>query len=345
MGPTGPILHHAPTFTVEEASRIAHDRYDLIGFAAELPSERDQNFLLTTHSGEKFILKIANATEQRLLLEAQNDAMTHLASRISFCPRVVLNEAGESLLQVQSSTSEHFVRLVTFIPGLPLAEVEPTPQLLFNFGRRLGEFSRAISDFDHRAFHRDFHWDLVNGLRVIDEYSPLVANEELRMQVERCRTVLDKNLDLPSTIIHGDANNYNVLIQDEDVVGLIDFGDMVYSLRVGDLAIALAYVVLDKMDPLSSARTVVAGYLSEVELNKDEIELVWPLMLTRLGMSVCIAAHQRMQKPENEYLDISQRAIRNSLPRLLRVEPKVATGIFLSADDADYPSDQTRTTN
>ena len=309
MGPTGPILHHAPTFTVEEASRIAHDQYNLIGIAAELPSERDQNFLLTTHSGEKFILKIANATEQRLLLEAQSDAMTHLASRISFCPRVILNEAGESLFQVQSATSEHFVRLVTFIPGLPLAEVEPTPQLLFNFGRRLGEFSRA-------------------GLRAIDEYSPLVVNEELRMQVERCRTVLDKNLDLPSTIIHGDPNNYNVLIQDEDVVGLIDFGDMVYSLRVGDLAIALAYVVLDKMDPLSSARTVVAGYLSEVELNKDEIELVWPLMLTRLGMSICIAAHQRMQKPENEYLDVSQRAIRNSLPRLLTVKPKVATGIF-----------------
>jgi Ser/Thr protein kinase RdoA (MazF antagonist) len=73
----GPILHYAPAFTVEEASRIAHDQYELIGNAAELPSERDQNFLLTTHSGEKFILKIANATEQRLLLEAQNDAMTH----------------------------------------------------------------------------------------------------------------------------------------------------------------------------------------------------------------------------------------------------------------------------
>ena len=344
MGLLGPILQNIPAFTDKQASAVAEEQFGLVSAAEELPSERDQNFLLTAHSGETFILKIANAAEQRLLLEAQNAAMNHLASRLSFCPRVILSRQGEALVQVKASTSEHFVRLVTFIPGLLLAEVEPAPQLLFNFGRRLGEFSRAISDFDHPAFHRDFHWDLVNGRKVIDEYSPLVANEGLRMQVERCRTVLDKNLDLPSTIIHGDANNYNVLIQDEDVVGLIDFGDMVYSLRVGDLVIALAYVVLDKMDPLSSARTVVAGYLSEVKLNKDEIELVWPLMLTRLGMSICIAAHQRMQKPENEYLDVSQRAIRNSLPRLLTVEPKVATGIFLSAD-ADYPSDQTRTTN
>ncbi len=333
MAPTGRILHHAPSFTVEEASRIAHDQYDLIGIAAELPSERDQNFLLTTHKGEKFILKIANATDERLLLEAQNGAMTHLASRISFCPRVILNEAGESLLQVQSSTSEHFVRLVSFIPGLPLAEVEPTPQLLFNFGRRLGEFSRAISDFDHPAFHRDFHWDLVNGRKVIDEYSPLITDKELRAQVEECRTA---DLDIPFTVIHGDANDYNVLVQNQDVTGLIDFGDMIYSYRAGELAIALAYIVLGKAEPLESARAVVAGYFSEFELNEDEIESLWSLMLLRLGMSICLAAHQRQQKPDNEYLDVSQNAIRAGLPRLLAIDSSLAAKTFLSADYTDY---------
>ena len=334
MGLLGPILQNAPIFTDQKASAIAQDHYALSCTAEELPSERDQNFLLTTHNGEKFILKISNATEQRSLLEAQNDAMTHLASRISFCPRVIFNEAGKSLCQIQSHTGQHFVRLVTFIPGVPLAKAELTPRLLLNFGKRLGEFSRSIAGFDHPALHRNFHWDLTNSQDVIDEYVPLVANEELREQVEKCRSVFDSNLDLPSTIIHGDANNYNVLIRGEDVVGLIDFGDMVYSLRVGDLAIALAYVVLDTTDPMLSAKPVVAGYLSEVELNKDEIEMVWPLMLTRLAMSICIAAHQLTQKPENEYLDISQRAIRNSLPRLLAIDPSSAAETFLSAHDA-----------
>ena len=334
MGPIGPILHHAPTFTVEEASRIAHDQYDLIGSAEELPSERDQNFLLTTHSGETFILKIANATEQRLLLEAQNAAMSHLASRLSFCPRVILSQDGNALVQVRTSMSAHFVRLVTFIPGLPLAEMEPTPQLLFNFGRRLGEFSRAISDFDHPAFHRDFHWDLVNGRKVIDEYSPLITDTELRAKVQECRTVVS-DLNIPFTVIHGDANDYNVLVQNQDVTGLIDFGDMIYSYRVGELAIALAYVVLDKAEPLMSAKALVGGYLSENRLNKDEIELVWPFMLMRLAMSICIAAHQRQQKPANQYLDVSQGAIRASLPRLLAIDPSLAAKAFLSADYTD----------
>ena len=336
MGPTRPILHYAPTFTVEEASRIAQDQYDLIGIAAELPSERDQNFLLTTDSDETFILKIANATEQRLLLKAQNDVMTHLASRISFCPRLILNVTGESLSQIRGSTSEHFVRLVTFIPGLPLAEVEPSPQLLFNFGRRLGEFSRAISDFDHPAFHRDFHWDLVNGGRIIDEYSPLITDKDLRALVEDYRRTVVSDLNIPFTVIHGDANDYNVLVQNQDVVGLIDFGDMIYSYRAGELAIALAYIVLGKADPLESARPVVAGYFSEFKLNKDEIASLWSLMLLRLCMSICLAAHQRQQKPDNEYLDVSQDAIRMSLPRLLSIDSSLAMQTFLSADYTDY---------
>ena len=330
------MLDQAPTFTIEEASKIAHDEYNLVGIAEELPSERDQNFLLKTQTGERFILKIANATEQRALLEAQNDAMTHLASRLSFCPRVILNESGHALSQVQTATSEHFVRLATFIPGVPLAKVKPTSRLLFNFGKRLGEFSRAMSDFDHPAFHRNFHWDLAKGQKVIDDYSPLITNRELLAQVEKCRPFFDSNLHLPLTIIHGDANDYNVLVQGEDVVGLIDFGDLIHSYRVGELAIALAYVVLDKADPLMSGKAVVAGYLSEFELSKEEIELVWPLMLTRLGMSICLAAHQRQQKPDNEYLDVSQSAIRTSLPRLLGIDPSLAAKTFLSADYADY---------
>jgi len=327
MGLLGPILQNTPAFTDKQASAVAEEQYGLVSTAEELPGERDQNFLLTTRSGEKFILKIANATEQRLLLEAQNAAMNHLASRLSFCPRVILSRQGEALVQVKASTSEHFVRLVTFIPGLPLAEVEPAPQLLFNFGRRLGEFSRAISDFDHPAFHRDFHWDLVNGRKVIDEYSPLITDKGLRAQVEEWGTFVP-DLTIPFTVIHGDANDYNVLVQNQDVTGLIDFGDMIYSYRVGELAIALAYVVLDKAEPLESGKSLIGGYLSEFELNKTEIESLWPLMLLRLCMSICLATHQRQQKTDNEYLDVSQRSIRASLPRLVAIDPTLAVRGF-----------------
>jgi Ser/Thr protein kinase RdoA (MazF antagonist) len=157
----------------------------------------------------------------------------------------------------------------------------------------------------------------------------------LRAQVEECRTVV-ADLDIPFTVIHGDVNDHNVLVQNQSVTGLIDFGDMIYSYRAGELAIALAYIVLGKADPLESARAVVAGYFSEFELNGDEIESLWSLMLLRLCMSICLAAHQRQQKPDNEYLDVSQNAIRASLPRLLAIDSSLPAEVFLSADYTDY---------
>jgi Ser/Thr protein kinase RdoA (MazF antagonist) len=133
---------------------------------------------------------------------------------------------------------------------------------------------------------------------------------------------------LPSSVIHGDANDHNVIVEGEKVVGLIDFGDMIHSFTVGDLAIAIAYVVLDKSDPLACAKDVVAGYMSESTLSDDELDSVWLLTLMRLSMSVCLAAHQQRQKPENEYLDISQRSIRDSLARLLAIDPREATNVL-----------------
>ena len=83
------ILDHAPTFTLEDASQIVQKFYDLYATAIALPSERDQNFLLETENGERFVLKIANATEERAMLETQNRVMEHLSKHIPFCQNVI----------------------------------------------------------------------------------------------------------------------------------------------------------------------------------------------------------------------------------------------------------------
>lgn len=302
------LLVHTPAFDVGTAREIAADLFGLSATARVLPSERDQNFLLTTEAGEKFVLKIANALESRELLAAQNAVLDHLARQVAFTPRVVPSLNGETI----AVRADHLVRLVTYLPGVPLAEiVQPSPELLRDLGSKLGQLDRALAGFDHPAVHRDFHWDLAQGNRIIDEYSGLVAEREL---VLACR--FQTNTDLRRSVIHGDANDYNVLVEADRVSGLIDFGDLVYSWTVGNLAVALAYVVLGKDDPFATAKHVIEGYTEEFPLN-DELDVLWKLVRLRLAMSMCLAAYQRRQRPENEYLDISQRAIRETLPRLI----------------------------
>ena len=302
-----------PSFDVQAALAIADKHFGLRGTAQQLPSERDQNFLLTNHEGAKFVLKIANAQEDPGFLDAQNLVLKHLAAKgIWFCQRLVPATSGEEMIAVD----KHLVRVVTYIDGVPLAEVESQPSdLLRDLGRKLGQLDHAMADFDHPAVHRVFHWDLASGNRVIDEFAHLIEDAQLRELVFRCR--FEPQAELRRSVIHGDANDRNVLVHPERmIVGVIDFGDMVYSYTAGNLAIAIAYAVLDKTDPAATTREMIDGYTSEFPLLQNEIEILWPLVLLRLGMSACLAAYQGKQRPENEYLQVSQRAIKENLGRL-----------------------------
>ena len=312
------LLENTPRFTVEAAAAIADEAFGICAGARLLPSERDQNFLITSDEKGKFVLKIANALESREFLDAQNSALTHVESRIAFCQSLVTTVAGEQIATIKAPNGvSYFVRIVRYLPGVPLAEIRtPSVDLLRDLGRKLGQLVHALGDFDHLAAHRDFHWDLASGDRVIDEYAPLIEDAALRDVVWHCR--VERDLRLRRSVIHGDANDYNVLVDPAGttVTGLLDFGDMVYSYTVADLAIAIAYVVLDKDDPRAAAQEVVDGFLDQFDLKDEEREALWPLVRLRLAMSVCMAAVQLREQPENEYLRISQGAIERTLPRL-----------------------------
>jgi Ser/Thr protein kinase RdoA (MazF antagonist) len=58
-------LEHSPHFALEPAADIArrlYGRKDRV--ASELPSGRDQNFLIDASDGQRFVLKIASALEE-----------------------------------------------------------------------------------------------------------------------------------------------------------------------------------------------------------------------------------------------------------------------------------------
>src|SRR5437773_2894092 len=346
------LLRYSPRLDLETATLLAERIYALRAAATPLPSERDQNFLLTTKTGRKFVLKIANALEERALLEAQNQVMTYLSTRLTFCPRVVPTVSGAQMEQVVvPGGSSHFVRLITSLPGVPLGEVEVrSPELSRNLGRKLGQLDHALADFDHPAIHRDFHWDLANGIRTVHEYAPLVADTKFRNLIEQCADKFEREVGpllhaLRRSVVHGDANDFNVLVSEGEleperrqVVGLIDFGDMVHSYTAGELAVAIAYMLLDQQDPLAAAEPVIAGYHREYPLRENEIESLWGLTLMRLLMSVCLAAHQQQQQPGNPYLKISQSAITNSLPKLAAIDWRRAMESFQRATKAPASS-------
>lgn len=333
-----------PNFTIEEAREIVKSLYGLSGDLRELPSERDQNFHVITDAGDEYVLKIAAKSELRETLEMQNSAMHHLSIapyKIS-SPTIKRSINGLEIETTIGDRTPHFVRLVSYLPGRVFAKVNPhTPELLVDFGRFVGSISKCLVGFDHSAAHREFYWDLQNASAIIRRYRGLIIEDSKRDLVDYFMNlyeslVFPKLKELKPSVIHNDANDYNVVVNqphDDDLrsFGILDFGDMVYSYTVNELAVAIAYAILDKPDPIEVAQRILSGYNVVFPLSEIELELLYPLVCTRLAMSVSIAAHQQQLEPDNEYLGISQRLAWNALNLLREIHPRFASYCFRSA--------------
>jgi Ser/Thr protein kinase RdoA (MazF antagonist) len=65
---------------------------------------------------------------------------------------------------------------------------------------------------------------------------------------------------LRKSIIHNDGNDHNIIVDDNTVMGIIDFGDAVKTCTINEIAIACAYAMLDKTDPIAMGCEILRGY-------------------------------------------------------------------------------------
>jgi len=341
-------VNRAPRFDAVEAGEIARRFYKFDGEAAPLPSERDQNFLLTSAAGEKRVLKIANPEEKPENLDLQNAAMAHLAAGDEPVRASTVFPAADGRRIVEAADKDgvaHAVRMVSYIDGMPLASVGPqTPELLSDLGRFVGRLTNRLASFEHPAARRDFYWDVRNGERIVGEFLPLIPDPDRRdlavFLLERAATVLKPLWNrLPESIVHNDANDYNVIVvrpgadpfESRRIAGLIDFGDMVRSVTPAEPAVACAYAMLGKDDPLAAASAVVSGYHAVHPLDDLDLEALYPLIVLRLLMSVAICARQANDRPDNDYLKISNPAAWALLDRMRTIPPRFAQYAFRNA--------------
>jgi Ser/Thr protein kinase RdoA (MazF antagonist) len=313
-------LESIPRFRAEEALVVAWSSYGIAGPASPLPSERDQNFLLRDPCRGKFVLKIANRDDTPELLDFQHQAMRRIARAgcRAEVPAVVPSTGGGDLASIRDGDGTiYHVRVLSWIEGTVLAEARPRSSRLFeSVGASMAEIDRALLGLVHPAMHRVLQWDLRHAGLARDKAHLLPS--ALRSWVERAFDrweAIDWG-SLRHAVIHGDANDHNVLVREERMTGLLDFGDMVHSAVVGELAIALAYAMLDEPEPLEAAAALIRGYHGIMPLEEAEQTALHPLVHARLAASLCYSAHNRERNPEDAYQVISERAIRALVERL-----------------------------
>ena len=325
-----------PRLTPAEAKQILLDGYDVeADGVSELPSERDQNFLVDSSEG-RLVLKIANAAEPPEIIDFQNQALTHISEKSPELPvpRLRRTRAGERSLVLKGG---NLCRLLDYLDGKPLARARPaSPHLLRDVGRVMGRIDVALRDFSHRAQTRYLYWDSRHAVTTIDQGLPFIEDDYERAWVERVRAEFDREVvprldSLPTGVIHNDANDHNVIVEGRGVTGLLDFGDMVESCLVFEVANAAAYCMLGERDPLRAGARVVEGYHEERPLTDEELEVLYLGIRARLAMSVANCARQAREEPDEEYLRISEQTVKELVRSLDSVSNRWAHYLFRDA--------------
>jgi 4-aminobutyrate aminotransferase-like enzyme/Ser/Thr protein kinase RdoA (MazF antagonist) len=303
-------VHPRPSTDEEAAARIVREHFGIEGGVRELGSHQDRNFAVDSPAG-RLVLKVPNASWGRAALEAQNSALLHLgaAGLPVEVPAPVPARDGALVAEVDVDGHPTPVRLLTYVHGSPLSDsAYLAPAVVADLGRLSAQTCAALATFDHPGLDRVVQWDLRIGAEVVDALAPSVADASLRDRLValtgRAMAAID-GLDLRVQAVHGDLTDDNVVGERDEAGrlrprGIIDFGDLMRSWVVADLAVTCASLLRHSpSDPLV-VLDAVRAFDEVVTLTDDEIAAFWPLVVLRGAVLVVAGEHQASLDPDNE---------------------------------------------
>ena len=317
-----------PHFSENEARRIAHDLYDLTGDFRPLKSERDQNYRIRMGNGERYVLKLSNADEDPGVIDFQTQALWHIERQDPQLPvpRVVRTKDGAAPAIVGDGRGiQHIARVLTYLPGVILDNVTLTPALWRNVGKIAGRMDLALRGFFHPYARQEHPWDITRCAQ-LRPHTYHIADATARHNIQNvldhmATDILPRLKGLRHQVIHADLDANNALTdpdQPDSVTGIIDFGDMIFAPTIVEVAIAADVAGLTNDSLIESLCAVVAGFDSVLQLQEEEIDLVYDLVMARLAVTATIIAWRKVMRPDQpDYIHESEAPCWETIDTLL----------------------------
>jgi 4-aminobutyrate aminotransferase-like enzyme/aminoglycoside phosphotransferase (APT) family kinase protein len=295
------------------------------------------NYLVVTET-QRYIFKTYPFTKDTLsLVDAENEALLflqHTGETHTQKPIPLKDGTYCGVLAIDGQKT--IFRMLSYLHGTFLAEVSQTPKIVRSLGKFLAVLDLKLEGFtNYRIEARELKWDILH-LTLSKKYLNCIPDPKERSIVHYFMKQYEERVvpllpELRKSIVHNDANEWNVLIEQDEVSGLIDFGDMAHTLLINELAIAITYTCYDKEDPLQWAVILVQSYHEVLPLQKKELGVLYFLIAARLCISVCNSAYARNEDSNNAYAFVSEKYAWQMLHRWLAINPIAAENSFLEA--------------
>jgi Ser/Thr protein kinase RdoA (MazF antagonist) len=267
-------------------------------FWSAFGSERDDT-LRVEAGGTSYVLKVSHPEDDPQRLHRVLDLMVFVGQhQLPFLTQTPIPTlTGELTFSVEG-------RLAHLLPFLDVTPIRHQPQGVsgvLSIGSAVWELQKATADFPS-PYDTDHPWalgSLSTALSRLGNVEPIALKEACEMiMTTACDTTLTRLADLPSYPTHNDAHTDNVLVDDERVVGIADWGDSVSQPQIADLAVAASYArgyhpMWLAGGPWDAALTLREGYLAAGGPDDgDDLfrELVLARLAQRIVLNLAIAA-------------------------------------------------------
>ncbi len=208
--------------------------------------------------------------------------------------KVIKTKSGEW----QSKVKGKPLIVQDFLEGELLLNMPYTNELLENIGEVLGRihqvsFKRAFKGKSWKEYEWDpaqFHLVAAN----LKQAEPYLSKERLFLvnsTVHDWQNEPESFKTLVEGIIHNDFTGLNLLVKDNRLSGVIDFGDALKSWFVVDVATALMHICLCRENPFLKAGKFLQGYLKFFRLTKQEQSVI-PL-LCKMRAAIIVINHKK----------------------------------------------------
>jgi homoserine kinase type II len=246
-------------------------RYDvgeLVSAKGIAEGVENSNYLVDTTRG-RFILTLYEKRVEADDLPFFMAMLDHLAERGQPVPPAIKDRAGVEIQELQGRPA----CLIKFLPGVSLSH--PTPAQALAAGRAMGEMHAALADFEPvraNSMGADTWLPLFERCgRALDEIEP-GFHDKLGRATEAVVAGWGAG-DLPVATIHADLFPDNVLVQNSQVTGLIDFYFACTDIRAYDLAVmasAWAFDATGRLHFPAIGDALIAGYQESFGLTEPE---------------------------------------------------------------------------
>jgi homoserine kinase type II len=261
------------TLTLQEVQTYLQDYpigeiAELKGIAAGITNTN--YFVITAET--RYVLTIFEANSQEELPYFV-ELMTHLAEHDIPCPAPIVDKHGNALQTIKGKPA----LLVSCLKGRDVKT--PDAGQCAQVGRVLAQMHLAGQSFNQRSTNqRDRIWRDKTAALVMDDLSN--ADQSLLKKAIAFQDKLDLTA-LPKGVIHGDLFRDNVLFDDHQLGGFIDFYYACHDVLAYDVAIAVNDWCLTETGEFDEPRlnAFMQAYTEVRPFNEDE-KRVWQGLLS-----------------------------------------------------------------